>query len=289
MLYEIINKIEEVPNVYRIEIYEPDIAKKAKPGQFIILMSDEVSERIPISIADTSDETITVFVQEQGISSAKIANMQAGEVFYSVVGPLGLPAVIDNFGTVLLGGGCYGIGGIYPLAKALKKAGNKIITILEARSSYLLYFEEELKTISDELFVATSDGTKGFTGQVHDVVDILVNERNYKFDHAKFIGCTFMMMNCSNATLPYKIPTMVALNAIMLDGTGMCGCCRVSVGGETKFACVDGPEFDGHVVDWDLMMKRKGSYLQEEMMAYQKDPHVCKALEQLYLEGECDD
>ena len=264
MLYEILNKTEEVPNVYRIEIYEPDIAKKAKPGQFIILMSDEVSERIPISIADTSDETITVFVQEQGISSAKIANMQAGEVFYSVVGPLGLPAVIDNFGTVLLGGGCYGIGGIYPLAKALKKAGNKIITILEARSSYLLYFEEEFKVISDELFVATSDGTKGFTGQVHDVVDILVNERNYKFDHAKFMGCTFMMMNCSNATVPYKIPTMVALNAIMLDGTGMCGCCRVSVGGETKFACVDGPEFDAHKVDWDELMNRNKTYLHEE-------------------------
>ncbi|NHJ03779.1 MAG: sulfide/dihydroorotate dehydrogenase-like FAD/NAD-binding protein [Candidatus Heimdallarchaeota archaeon] len=284
-MYEIVDKIEEVPNIYRLVIREPYIAEKAKPGQFVIIMPDEVGERVPLSIADVGKDTFTVFVVELGISSAKIVALNKGDKVYSVAGPLGMPATIEKYGTVVLGGGCYGIGALYPIAKALKAAGNKIITIIEARSSYLLYFKEELKKVSDEFYVATSDGSEGTNGHVQVVLDKLIKD-DYHFDHAKFIGCTYMMMNCSHITSPYRIPTTVSLNTIMLDGTGMCGCCRVSVGGVTKFACVDGPEFDGHQVDWDELMKRKSAYQEEEMISYQTGPHVCKALLDEYC-GEC--
>lgn len=280
-MYEIVEKYEEVPNVHRLVIREPNIAAKAQPGQFAILMADEQSERVPISIVDTKDDTFTMFILELGISSAKIVNMKQGDKLEAVTGPLGMPAAIDKYGRVVLGGGCYGIGAIYPLAKALKEQGNEVVTIIEARSDYLLYFQDELKAVSDEFFIATSDGTEGTNGHVQDVLVKLIRDGE-RFDHAKFIGCTYMMMNCSHITSPYRIPTKVALNTIMLDGTGMCGCCRVSIEGETKFACVDGPEFDGHQVDWDELMKRKSSYLMEEMLAYQTAPHTCKALEKAY-------
>ena len=280
-MYEIVEKYEEVPNVHRLVIREPNIAEKAQPGQFAILMADEEGERVPISIVDTKYDTFTIFILELGVSSAKIANMKQGDTFEAVTGPLGMPASINSYGRVVLGGGCYGIGAIYPLAKALKEKGNEVVTIIEARSEYLLYFEKELKAVSDEFFVATSDGSKGTNGHVQDVLVKLIRDGE-RFDHAKFIGCTYMMMNCSHITAPYRIPTKVGLNTIMLDGTGMCGCCRVSIDGQTKFACVDGPEFDGHLVDWDELMKRKSAYLMEEMLAYQTAPHICKALENTY-------
>ncbi|MBD3189947.1 MAG: sulfide/dihydroorotate dehydrogenase-like FAD/NAD-binding protein [Candidatus Heimdallarchaeota archaeon] len=276
-MYEIIEKKEEVPNVHRLVIREPNVAAKAKPGQFVILMPDEKGERVPISIADTNGDTFTVFVLELGISSAKIGMMNPGEKFYAVTGPLGLPATINKYGKVVLGGGCYGIGALYPIAKALKEAGNEIYTIIEARSAYLVYYEKELRSVSDEFYVATSDGSRGTYGHVQDVLDKLI-KNDYRFDHAKFIGCTYMMMNCSHITLPYRIPTTASLNTIMLDGTGMCGCCRVTVGGETKFACVHGPEFDAHKVDWEELMDRKTAYHEEEMLTYQTGPHVCRAL-----------
>jgi NAD(P)H-flavin reductase len=280
-MYEILENEQEVPNVYRMKIYEPTIAKAVKPGQFVILMADEKSERLPLSVAKSDDEAITLFILELGISSAKVIQKQKGESMYAVTGPLGLPATIENYGNVVLGGGCYGIGALYPLAKALAEKGNKITTIIEARSSYLLYNQEDLKSVSDEFHIATSDGTAGTKGHVHDVLDLLI-KKDAHFDHAKFIGCTYMMMNCSHITLPYRIPTKVSLNTIMLDGTGMCGCCRVSVDGETKFACVHGPEFDGHKVDWKELMDRKASYQPEEMLAYQTDPHICPSLKQAY-------
>jgi len=213
--------------------------------------------------------------------------MKEGDELYSVAGPLGKPATIQKYGRVILGGGCYGIGAIYPIAKAMKEAGNEVVTILEARSKYLIYFEEELRAVSDEFYISTSDGSMGEKGHVQDVLDKLI-KNDQRFDHAKFIGCTYMMMNCSHITAPYKIPTTVSLNTIMLDGTGMCGCCRVSIAGETKFACVDGPEFDGHQVDWKEMMMRKGSYLKEEMISYQTSPHICKALVE-EMPGEVDE
>ncbi|MCF2142409.1 MAG: sulfide/dihydroorotate dehydrogenase-like FAD/NAD-binding protein [Candidatus Heimdallarchaeota archaeon] len=286
-MYEIVEKREEVPNIHRLIIREPNVAKKAKPGQFVILMPDEKGERIPMSIVETKKDTFTIFMLELGITTGKIANMHAGEQLYAVAGPLGRPAEIEYYGTVLLGGGCYGIGAIYPLAKALKAKGNRIITIIEARSKYLIYLEEKLRAVSDEFYIATSDGSRGTNGHVQTVLDRLI-KNGHRFDHAKFIGCTYMMMNCSNITAPYRIPTRVALNTIMLDGSGMCGCCRVSVGGKTKFACVDGPEFDGHQVDWAELMKRKAAYQEAEMISYQTSPHICRALIESYF-GESDE
>jgi ferredoxin--NADP+ reductase len=276
-MYEIVEKYEEAPNVHKLVIREPMIAEKALPGQFVILMPDEKGERIPMSIADVEKDTFTVFLIELGITSAKIATMEKGDELYCVVGPLGKPATIENYGRVILGGGCYGIGAIYPIAKALKEAGNHVTTIIEARNKYLLFYEEKLKSVSDEFYITTSDGSVGLKGHVQDELVKLVRE-DHQYDHAKFIGCTYMMMNCAHITEPYKIPTMVSLNTVMLDGTGMCGCCRITVAGETKFACVDGPEFDGHQVDWQELMMRKKSYHEEEMISYQTGPHVCRAL-----------
>lgn len=276
-MYQIVDKFEEAPNVHRLIIHEPMIAEKAQPGQFVIIMPDEKGERVPMSIASTEKDTFTIFLLELGISSAKIANLKKGDDLYCVVGPLGLPSKIENYGRVVLGGGCYGISAIYPIAKALKKAGNHVTSILEARNKYLLYYQKELEAVSDEVYIATSDGSIGTKGHVQDVLVNLIRD-DHQYDHAKFIGCTYMMMNCAHITHPYKIPTMVSLNTIMLDATGMCGCCRVTVDGDTKFACVDGPEFDGHLVNWDELMTRKKSYHEEEMISYQTGPHVCRAL-----------
>jgi ferredoxin--NADP+ reductase len=182
---------------------------------------------------------------------------------------------VEKFGNVVLGGGCFGIGGIYPIAKAMKEAGNHVTVLMEARSNYLLYNRENLEKVADEFYLTTSDGSEGMKGHVQDKLKGLVKEGK-KFDRAYFMGCTFMLMQCSRATEPLKIPTGVALNAIMLDGTGMCGCCRVSVGGQTKFVCVDGPELDGHLVDWDELFIRKHIYREEEAVSYQS--HVCRSL-----------
>lgn len=269
-MYKVVRRDEIVPNVHLIEIEVPGIAEKAKPGQFVIIMPDETGERVPFSISDWNIKkgTITSFFLEVGISTAKMARIKRGGTIYSVAGPLGKPTSIDNYGTVVCGGGCYGIGAIYPIARAMKEAGNKVISIIEARSAYLLYMEEFLKEVSDQFFVSTADGSKGTKGRVQEVFANLI-ESGEKIDQCYFIGCTFMMMNCSGITKPYNIKTLVALNPIMVDGTGMCGCCRVSVGGKTKFACVDGPEFDGHQVNWKEIFERKSVYLENEAMAYQ--------------------
>jgi NAD(P)H-flavin reductase len=266
----IVKTEEVVPNVHRIEIDAPRIAKKVQPGQFVIVMADEVGERIPFTISDWDTEkgTITLYMIEAGISTMKIAKLRPGDSLYSIVGPLGKKTEIKKYGTVLLGGGCYGIGAIYPLARALKAAGNRIVTVIEGRSSFLIYNRKELAAVSDELHYSTSDGTEGTKGKVANVIEQLL-EKNITVDLAYFVGCTFMMMQSSNATKPHDIKTLVALNSIMVDGTGMCGCCRVSVGGQTKFACVDGPEFDGHKVDWEELFQRKGVYMPDEILAYQ--------------------
>jgi len=266
----IVKTEEVVPNVHLLKIDAPRIAQKVKPGQFIIVMADEVGERIPFTISDWDVEkgTITIYMIEAGISTMKIAQLREGHALYSLVGPLGKKTEIKKYGTVLLGGGCYGIGAIYPVARALKEAGNRIITVIEGRSSFLLYNQKELADVSDEFYTSTSDGTEGTKGKVSNVMEELINN-DIHIDMAYFVGCTFMMMQCSGSTKPYNIKTFVALNSIMVDGTGMCGCCRVSVGGKTKFACVDGPEFDGHQVDWEELFQRKGVYIPDEILAYQ--------------------
>ncbi|MBW2569192.1 MAG: sulfide/dihydroorotate dehydrogenase-like FAD/NAD-binding protein [Deltaproteobacteria bacterium] len=269
-MYKVVRRDEIVPNVHIIEIEAPGIAEKARPGQFVLIIPDETGERVPFTISDWNVEkgTITIFFLEVGISTAKMACIKSGGALYSVSGPLGNPTSIEKYGSVVCGGGCYGIGAIYPIARAMKKAGNKVTTIIEARSAYLIYLEERLKEVSDKVLVGTTDGSRGSKGMVPDVLTELM-QNGEKIDRSYFVGCTFMMMNCSNVTKPYNIKTLVALNPIMVDGTGMCGCCRVRVGGKTKFACVDGPEFDGHQVNWEKLFKRNSSYLENEAMAYQ--------------------
>lgn len=275
--YKIIEKEEIVPNVHKLVIRDPRIARKARAGQFVLLMATEKGERIPLTLSDwnVDEGTITLYVLELGISTMKIVGLKEGDSFFSLAGPLGNPATIEKFGRVVVGGGCFGIGGIYPIAKALKEAGNHVTAILEARSNYLLYNHENLRSVADEVYVTTSDGSEGTKGHVQEELVSLLDQGK-KFDRAYFMGCTFMLMQCAEATRPYKIPTRVALNAIMLDGTGMCGCCRVSVGGKTKFVCVDGPELDGHEVDWDELFIRKHIYREEEAVAYQS--HACRSL-----------
>ncbi len=269
-MYRVVRRDEIVPNVHIIEIEVPAIAEKAMPGQFVLIMPEETGERTPFTISDWNLEkgTITIFFLEVGITTAKMARLKSDDFIYSVAGPLGKPTKIKKYGTVVCGGGCYGIGAVYPIARAMKKAGNTVTTIIEARSAYLLYLEEQLKEVSDKVLVSTADGSRGSKGMVQDVLTELVQNRE-KINRSYFVGCTFMMMNCSNTTRPYNIKTLVALNPIMVDGTGMCGCCRVTVGGKTKFACVDGPEFDGHEVNWKELFERKSIYLENEAMAYQ--------------------
>ncbi len=274
-MYKIVSKTETVPNVHKLVISAPEIAEKAKPGQFIILMINEAGERLPFTLSDwdVKKGTITIYFLEVGLSTMDLARLEQEEL-YAVIGPLGKPVSVDKFGTVVLGGGCYGIGGIYPIAKAMKDAGNKVITIIEARSSYLLYNEEELRKVSDRFIIATEDGTKDKKGKVHDVIKNLIKQKK-RIDQAYFIGCTFMMMKCLDEIKAQDITTFVALNPIMVDGTGMCGSCRCLVDGKTKFACVDGPIFEANDIDWDLIFKRNAAYSQQEAMIYQF--HSCES------------
>lgn len=276
-MYEVREK-SEIFNVHRMVIKAPEIANSIQAGQFVIVMGNECSERIPLTVSDwnTDSGTITLYILEVGMSTLELARMKAGDSLYAVTGPLGVPSEIKKYGTVVLGGGCYGIGGIYPIAKACKEAGNRVISIIEARYSAMFYHERELHAVSDQVLYATSDGSKGIKGKVEDVIGEML-EKGVEIDQAFFMGCTQMLERCSEATRPYAIPTKVALNSIMLDGTGMCGACRVSIGGETKFACVDGPEFDGHKVDWGELQQRKSAYAEQESVVYQFYSHGCMA------------
>ena len=275
---KIIERVEVAPNVHRLVLEAPEIARKVRPGHFVIVMPTEEGERVPLSVAgwDTRSGTITIYFLEVGVSTMKLASKEAGDSVYALVGPLGRPASVGKVGTVILGAGCYGIGAITPIARALKEAGNRLIVISEGRSAYLLYNRDELRGYADEYLEATSDGSVGTSrGKVYDLIESVLSRE--KVDLAYFIGCTFMMMNCAEATRKSGTKTLVALNSLMLDGTGMCGVCRVSIGGKTKFACVDGPEFDGHQVDWLELFQRKSIYIPEEAMAYQY--HKCRAFE----------
>ncbi len=264
-----------VPNVHRLVLDAPMIARRAQPGQFIMIIPDAEGERVPFTLSDWDIEagTITIYYQEAGVSTMKLTALKPGESVHVVVGPLGRPTKIEKHGTVLVGGGCYGLGAIYPLAKAFKEAGNKVIAMLEARTTYIVYNEERLSEVTDEIIVVTADGSRGVRGHIKDGMKVL-SDRGEKIDHSHFVGCTFMMMLSAEATKPYGIPTIVSLNTLMVDGTGMCGVCRVLVDGNTKFACVDGPDFDGHMVNWDMVFARKRGYEGEENLAYQF--HKCR-------------
>lgn len=256
------------PSIVLLEVEAPAVAKKVEPGQFVIVRMDENSERIPLTVTDFDREkgTITIVIQDVGYSSAMINSMQEGSYFEDFVGPLGVASEIENYGTVVCIGGGLGVAPVYPIARALKEAGNKVFSVIGAKNADILILEEEMKAISDEVVVTTDDGSQGIKGFVTNGLDSIL-QKGIKVDAVWAIGPVVMMKSVANFTRPLGIKTIVSMNPIMVDGTGMCGACRLSVGGETKFACVDGPEFDGHLVDFDLAMKRLAFYKNEEERA----------------------
>ncbi|MCF8089505.1 MAG: sulfide/dihydroorotate dehydrogenase-like FAD/NAD-binding protein [Desulfotignum sp.] len=246
------------------EIEALRISRKAKPGQFVILQADETGERIPLTMADTNPDkgTITIIYMVVGKSTARFKQLQVGDEYFALIGPLGAPTHIENFGKVVCVGGGTGIAVLHPITRALKQAGNEVTTILGARTYDLLIMEEKMRAVSDHFHICTDDGSHGHHGFVTDVLKDVLEKDDINL--AVAIGPIPMMKFCSLITKEKNVKTFVSLNPIMVDGTGMCGCCRVSVGGATKFACVDGPEFDGHKVDFDELAKRLASYLDEE-------------------------
>jgi ferredoxin--NADP+ reductase len=265
-MYKVIERRMIVPNLHEFTVQAPAVAESVKPGNFIIVRPDQYGERIPLSVADWDRDagTVTTIFMQVGGSTAMLARLKPGDAIPTFVGPLGKETAIDTFGTVLCVGGCYGIGSIYPIARALKQAGNKVYTLLEARSSFLLYWEDKLAKVSDQVFVITRDGTKGRKGHI-DKIPEMMQRAGITPDLVIVNGCTFQMMRVSMVTKPLAWKTIVNMNPIMIDGTGMCGVCRLSVGGKTKFACVDGPDFDGHEIDWEEFLSRRKSYNPEEV------------------------
>ncbi len=282
MPFKILKKQELVPTIHLMDISASRIAKKAQPGQFVILRTDEKGERIPLTIADFDRDngTITMIFQAVGKTTMALANLKAGDELLDFIGPLGNPAHIENFGTVILVGGGVGVAPIFPQARAFMEAGNKVISIIGARSENLLLWEDRMREASNELYITTDDGTKGHHGFVTDIVKKIL-EGGTRVDRVIAIGPPVMMRAVAGVTRPFNVKTIVSLNSIMVDGTGMCGACRVLVGNETKFACVDGPEFDAHLVDFTLLMNRLSMYQPEEKLALEKykcEREGCKCL-----------
>ncbi len=255
--------------ITKIEIKTPEIAKKAHPGEFVILMVSSEGERIPLTVvnADPSSGILTLIFQEIGLTTKLLGKLNAGDLLYALVGPLGHATEIKKYGKVVLLGGGVGIAEILPVARALKKVGNHVVSILGVRTKQLLFLEQEMKEASDELYITTDDGSYGKKGFVSDVLKELLTKSSYDLVYS--VGPIPMMRATATVTKETGTKTMVSLNALMVDGTGMCGCCRVSVGGEVKFSCVDGPEFDAHLVDWKELSMRNNVYCD-------KEKHICK-------------
>ncbi len=257
---KIIRKVHFSENVIMFEVEAPLIAKSRKAGHFVMVKVGEKGERIPLTIAgaDLQKGTITLVIQRMGVSSTKLCNLNEGDFITDMVGPLGKATHIENFGTVVCACGGVGTAPMLPIVDALKKAGNKVITVLAARTKDLIILEEQMQELSDEVIVMTDDGSYGVKGLVTNGVESVINRE--KVDLCVTIGPAIMMKFVSLLTKKYEVPTLASLNTIMVDGTGMCGACRVTVGGKTKFVCVDGPEFDAHQVDFDEMLMRLGGY-----------------------------
>ncbi len=259
---KIIQKTRLSEQVYRMRVSAPLIAAERKPGQFVIVQLDaDFGERIPLTIADAdaAEGSITLVFQVVGKTTRRLAALEEGDRIANLLGPLGRPTHIEHFGTVVCVGGGIGVAPLHPIAQGMKQAGNRVLAIIGARQRDLVIMEEEMRAIADELIVVTDDGSYGRRALVTEPLREIC-ERDPKPDLAVAIGPPIMMKFCAETTRPFGVPTLVSLNTIMVDGTGMCGGCRVTVGGETKFVCVDGPEFDGHQVDFDNMMSRLRSY-----------------------------
>jgi ferredoxin--NADP+ reductase len=264
---EVLSQVAGV-KVTRLDILAPDICRKASAGQFIVLMVSKEGERIPLTIVDKDENkgAVTLIFQEVGLTTKLLGRLNTGDSLYAIVGPLGHPTEIKQYPRVILVGGGVGIAEIYPVAKALKNVGNHISVILGARTKELLVLEKELKGLSDDFYLATDDGSYGRKGFTTDLLKEILAKSKYDFVYA--VGPIPMMQRVSLVTQESKVKTVVSLNALMVDATGMCGCCRVGVGGETKFSCVDGPDFDAHLVDWEELAKRSRIY-------QDKETHLC--------------
>jgi len=256
--------------VIKLVIEAPEIARSRKPGHFVIIRVDKKGERIPLTIADADESkgTITLVIQRVGVSSSKLTDLEVGDTILDVSGPMGQATHLDKVGTVLCAGGGVGVAPLLPIVKGLKEAGNRVITILAARSKDLIILEDQMKEYSDELIVMTDDGSYGKKGLVTLGMEEVI--RREKVDMSVVIGPAIMMKFASLTTKKFNIPTVASLNTIMVDGTGMCGACRVTVSGKTKFVCIDGPEFDAHQVDFDQMLQRLGAYKDQELEAYEE-------------------
>lgn len=267
---KIIRKEQYSENVFMFEVEAPLIAKSRRAGHFVIVRANEKSERIPLTIttSDISKGTITLVIQRIGVSSYKLCDLNQGEYIHDIVGPLGKATHIENFGTVVCSGGGVGVAPLLPIIEALKKAGNKVITVLAARTKELIILEKQVRQWSDEVIIMTDDGSYGNKGLVTNGIQ-LISDRE-KVDLCVTIGPAIMMKFVSLLTKKLEIPTYASLNTIMVDGTGMCGACRITVGGKTKFVCIDGPEFDAHQVDFDEMLTRLGAYKDQEKEAFQQ-------------------
>ena len=264
-MYKIVFKKVLAPKITRFSIEAPEVAISRKPGQFVVIRADETSERVPLTIVDSDPKkgTIDLIIQDAGFSTHCLTCYKKGDGFLDVLGPLGRPTDMHKYGTVVCVGGGVGTAVLYPIAKGLKEAGNTVITINGARNKELIILEEELTKVSDELIIATDDGSYGVKGFGSTILQGMIDDKK-KIDFVVAIGPTMMMKAVAEVTRPYGIETIVSLNAIMIDGTGMCGGCRVTVGDEVKFACVDGPEFDAHLVDFEEQIAKHLYYDKEQ-------------------------
>jgi ferredoxin--NADP+ reductase len=251
------------------------VAKTCQPGQFVIVMPDERGERIPLTIADWDRKqgTVTAVFLVVGTSTQKLSLLKAGDELPVFVGPLGKPSEVKEYGTVLLAGGCFGIAAIYPIARALKEKGNRVLVLLDVKANYLLYWEDKLRKVSDEFFVSARDNSVDCQSYIPRKLEALIKEKK-GIVRIHAIGCTYLMFSCAQASRPFGVKTMVSLNPIMVDGTGMCGGCRVEVDGRMLFACVDGPEFDAHKVNFRELSDRLTAYRQQEKLSEER--HQCR-------------
>jgi NAD(P)H-flavin reductase len=267
-MFKIVAKEKLCPVVDFIKVEAPAVAKKAKAGQFVVIRVDEVGERIPLTLADWDEKegTVSLVAMKVGTTTFKLSSLNTGDSILDLSGPLGIPSEVENFGKVVCVGGGVGVAPVYPIARAMKQDGNEVITIMGARNKELLFWEERLRSVSNELIVTTDDGSYARKGLVTEPLKEVL-ERDRGISRVIAIGPAIMMKFCSLTTKPFGVTTIVSLNAVMVDGTGMCGCCRVSIDGETRFVCVNGPEFNGHQVDWDLLFKRQRIFCDEEKLS----------------------
>lgn len=270
-MFRIISKQKIAPKEFDLWVEAPRIANHTKAGQFVVIRANDEGERIPLTIADFDKEKglIRIIFQVVGKTTALMSTLDTGDSLLDISGPLGKPSEIENFGTVMLVGGGVGIAALYPIIRELKRAGNKVITILGGRTSELVIMKDECAEYSDELIITTDDGSEGMKGVVTEAMKMVVN-RGEKIDRSWAIGPSIMMKFCTKAAAELNLPIWVSLNPLMLDGTGMCGCCRVSIDGKIFFGCVDGPEFDGHKVNWEEFMGRMCQYKDEEKISMEK-------------------